>query len=128
MSYKFILDTYAWIELFNGTEKGKRVFDIINNHSCASSLLVFFELSDKCFRDNLDFELYKKYILTKVGIIPLSLSLADTVGANKSVLRKIDTNISLADSIHYTTARENNAIFVTGDSDFKNVSESVLFL
>ncbi|MBI5393533.1 PIN domain-containing protein [Candidatus Woesearchaeota archaeon] len=128
MSYKFILDTFAWIELFNGTEKGKKVFEIINNNSCASSVLIFFELSDKCSRDNLDFQLYKKYILTKAGIIPISINLADNVGKNKLFLRKINANISLADAIHYTTAIDNNAIFITGDPDFKDIKENILFL
>lgn len=40
----------------------------------------------------------------------------------------IAKNISLADCLHFQTAKSLNALFVTGDPDFKEVKEGVLFL
>ncbi len=128
MSYKYIFDTFAWVELFDGTEKGKKVLLLLEEDVVATSVIVLAELSDKCRRENWNIEPFLQYIRAKAMILPLSQEIAIKSGFYKTELRKICRNISLPDAIHYTTARENNAILVTGDSDFKDVKNNVLFL
>ncbi|MEK7083090.1 MAG: PIN domain-containing protein, partial [Patescibacteria group bacterium] len=64
----------------------------------------------------------------KAVVFPLTSEIAIKAGKLKQELRKTSKNISLADAINFQTAKSLNAIFVTGDPDFKDVREDILFL
>lgn len=127
MRYNYILDSYAWAELFDGTEKGKRVKEIIGKGSIGTSIITLAEFSDKCAREDRDLEPFLRFIQANASVIPLNLETAVKAGKLKFELRKTSSNISLADAIHFQTAQLNKAVFVTGDKDFKNVKD-ILFL
>ena len=128
MNYDYVLDSYAWSEFFDGTNQGITVKEILDNHLVATSVIALAELSDKFSREQRDFQPLAMLIQTKVAVIPLTSRVAIQAGNLKQELRKIAKNISLADAIHFQTAKDLNAIFVTGDPDFKEVKEGVLFL
>lgn len=125
MKYDFVLDSYAWAEFFDGSDKGKKVKEIIENKNLGSSIIVLAELSDKFSKENRDFDIFVKFIESKAAILPLTKEIAINSGKLKVELRKICSNISLADSIHLQTAKSAEAKFVTGDSDFKNIKDIV---
>ena len=127
MNYKYSLDSYAWAEFFDGSEKGKKVKEIIDGGSVACSIIVLAELADKCFRENRDLDQFIKFIESNSVILSLTKEIAINSGKLKLELRKNSKNISLADAIHFQTAKSVNAIFVTGDPDFKEIKE-ILFL
>ena len=127
MSYKHLLDSYAWAELFDGTEKGKKVKELLELGGIATSIITIAEFSDKCAREERDLDPFIKFIQGKAAILPLTLEIAIKAGKLKSELRKISNNISLADAIHFQTAKLIGAVFVTGDQDFKDV-KNILFL
>ena len=127
MNYKYILDSYAWAEFFDGTKKGEKVKEVIDGGNVASSILVLAELSDKCARENRNLEPFVNFIESNSVILPLTKEIVLASGKLKLELRKYSKNISLADSIHFQTAKIVNAIFVTGDSDFKGV-KGIFFL
>ena len=127
MNYKYVLDTYAWAEFFDGSEKGKKVKEIIAEGKVASSIIVLAELADKCARENRDLEPFIKFIESNSVILQLNKETAINSGKLKLELRKSSKNISLADAIHFQTAKSVNATFVTGDPDFKGIKE-ILFL
>jgi predicted nucleic acid-binding protein len=66
----------------------------------------------------------------KSSILQLTREIALKSGKLKSALRKLSKNISLADSIHFQTAKDFGAVFVTGDPDFKPIKQGkdVVFL
>jgi predicted nucleic acid-binding protein len=129
MNYKYVLDSYAWAEFFDGTEKGKKVKELIEQRNIASSIIVLAELSDKCARENRELELFIKFIDASSAILSLSKEIAVNSGKLKTELRKISKNVSLADAIHFQTAKSVNATFVTGDPDFREIKEKdILFL
>ena len=127
MKYDYVLDSYAWAELFDGTEKGKKVKGITDKGSIGTSVITLAEFSDKCARDGRDLEPFLRFIQAKAAILPLDLEIAIKAGKLKKELRKVSNNISLADAIHFQTAKLNKAVFVTGDRDLKNVKD-ILFL
>ena len=127
MKSKYCLDSYAWAEFFDGTEKGKRVKELIDNEDIITSIITMAEFSDKCVRESRDIEPFVRFIQAKAVIIPLNLEIAIKAGKLKSELRKISRNISLADVIHIQTAKSSNSIFVTGDPDFRDIND-ILFL
>lgn len=128
MNYEYTLDSYAWSEFFDGTTQGAKVKKLLDNYRIATSVIALAELSDKCSRENRDFHPLALLIQTKTVIIPLTSDIAIKAGKLKQELRKTSKNISLADAIHFQTAKSLNAIFVTGDPDFKNVNDNFLFL
>jgi len=127
MNCKYSLDSYAWAEFFDGTEKGKQVKELIENEEIATSIITIAELSDKCAKEGRELRPFIEFIQSKAVIIPLNLEIATNAGKLKLELRKISKNISLADSIHFQTAKITSTIFVTGDPDFKDV-KGILFL
>jgi len=53
-----LLDTSAWIELFQGTEKGKAVGEITNGKILYVSILTIAELKLWALRNNLNIQKY----------------------------------------------------------------------
>ncbi len=132
MMYSYVLDTYAWAEFFDGTDKGRRVRQIIEQEQgkIGTSVIALAELSDKCAREGYDVENFVRFIEAKSAILQLTREIALRSGTLKAALRKISKNMSLADSIHFQTAKEFGAVFVTGDPDFEPIKQNknVLFL
>ena len=129
MNYKYFLDTYAWADLFDGTEKGKRVKELVEQGNVATSMIALAELSDKCARENRELEPFVSFIEAKSPILPLAKDIATHSGKLKKALRAASGNVSLADAIHFQTAKAFGATFVTGDPDFKEVKlRGLLFL
>ena len=129
MNYKYILDTHAWVEFFDGTEKGRRVNELIEHGSIATSVLALAELSHKCAKEGREVEPFSSFIQAKSAVLPLTQEIALNSGKLKKELRNVSKNVSLADAIHFQTARVFSATFVTGDPDFKEVTaKGILFL
>ena len=126
MKYKYVLDSYAWAEFFDGSEKGKRVKELLKENT-ATSILVLAEFSDKFTREGREIQPFLEFIQANTAILPLTQEIALSSGKLKFELRKTSKNISLADSMHFQTAKENEATFVTGDNDFREV-KGILFL
>ena len=128
MKHDYSFDTHAWAEYFDGTDKGKIVKAILESNSAVfTSILAFAELSEKCFREGKPLTPLLECIHNRARIIGLNLSIAINAGTLKQKLRKINNNVSLADAIHFQSAKQKNSIFVTGDPDFKYIKD-VLFL
>ena len=93
MKYDYVLDSYAWAELFDGTEKGKKVKGITDKGSIGTSVITLAEFSDKCARDGRDLEPFLRFIQAKASILPLDLEIAIKAGKLKKELRKVSNNI-----------------------------------
>lgn len=129
MKYEYVLDMYALAELFDGTEKARIIRELVNAGKCAISVIALAELSDKCAREQRDSEPLVTALQATVAILPLSNEIAVAAGKVKNELRKTARNISLADSIHFQTAQSVEAVFVTGDPDFKDIkNKKILFM
>ena len=100
---------------------------MLEKDEIVTSVIALAELSDKYARENREFEPFLEFIQGKAKIIPLHQSIAVEAGKLKKELREIEKNVSLADAIHFQTAKSVGAVFVTGDPDFKLV-DGILFL
>ena len=129
MSYKYVLDTYAWAELFDGTGKGRYVNELIGKGNIATSVIALAEFSDKCAKENRGLDPFISFIQAKAAVLPLTQEIAVKSGELKRELRAMSKNVSLADAIHFQTAKDFGATFVTGDPDFREVrTKGILFL
>jgi len=129
MNYKYLIDTFAWVEYFRGTKKGEIVRDCIEKGKVFTPTIVLAELSDLYERKKVsNWERDLGFIISKTTILDLNQELATESGKTKNDIRKKHkTKFGLADAIILATARKMNAKVVTGDKHFEKISE-VLFL
>ena len=60
---KTVFDTYAWIEFFEGTEKGKIVKKYLMENKVLTPSIVILELSYKADREGWDFKKHLNFII-----------------------------------------------------------------
>ncbi len=126
---EYLLDTYAWIEYFIGSEKGSVVKHLIQSEKIHTSIISIAELSDKYYRDNLMHEWKDRYkfIINNSNITRLTMQIAKEAGPRKWKLRDDQEEIGLADAIIIETAHQNGLKVVSGDPHFEEL-DNVLFL
>jgi predicted nucleic acid-binding protein len=126
---EYLLDTYAWVEYFIGSDQGETVKNLIELERIHTSIISVAELSDKYCRDGLidEWENRYKFITSKSNILHLTMDIAKNAGSRKLNLRKTIKKIGLADAIIIETAFQNNLRIVSGDTHFEGL-DNILFL
>lgn len=122
---KYILDSYAWVEYFQGTAKGEKVKSILEKNECFTSSLSIAEVSIKILRSGKD----PKEANRIMNLISKELPIDNKTSFEAAKLyvekRKKLKDIGIVDVIIITQAREKNLKIVTGDTahfkDEKNV-------
>jgi predicted nucleic acid-binding protein len=125
VSYNYLIDSYAWIEYFKGTSKGKIAKELIENDSCATASLAIAELTEKYKKENRDFESDFNFIISQTKIVDLDAEIALEAGKISFENKKKIKNWGMADSIMLATAKKIGAKVLTGDKHFGNF-ESVM--
>ena len=128
MNYRYVLDSYAWVEYIIGTPMGRFVQLFLEMaEQCYTPSIVIAELSTKFERENKrkEWEIFFKFIKNKSSIIPLDSELANQSGIMKIKLRAKEKTIGLADAIIYQTAINLNASLITGDKHFEHFPEII---
>ena len=131
---KIVIDTYAWIELLIGSEKGKKVKELIENSQEAyTPNIVLAETARKFLREGTDEKTIFMWleIITAASVITqIDLETALEAAkcflelAKKAKVSKQNTP-SLFDEIVQATARINHCQILTGDEHFKNLPETI---
>ena len=115
-----LLDTYAWIEFFIGSEKGNVVNKILKNNICYTSAISIAEISEWVERGNYD----RKKIFSDVEsfstIIDLDGSILESAGIIKVKKRQKIKDFGMVDAIILATAKQHDMQIVTGDRHFKD--------
>jgi predicted nucleic acid-binding protein len=131
---KIVIDTCAWIELLIGSEKGKKVKELIENAEEAyTSSTVLAETAQKFLREDIDEKTINSWleIITAASVITqvdsttaLEAAKCQVELAKKAKISKQNTP-GLFDAIVHATARINQCKILTGDEHFKNLSETI---
>ncbi|MBI4162561.1 MAG: PIN domain-containing protein [Candidatus Aenigmarchaeota archaeon] len=126
-SDKIIIDTYAWIEYFKGSEEGVKAKKFIEGDVILfTPAIVIVELSDKYRRDQItEWETRRHFISLKSAILPLDEHTADIAGVMKQELKKQYKDAGLADAIVSAHASVLNGDILTGDKHLKNLENSI---
>ena len=135
MSYDFVVDSYAWIEYFRGSEAGRRVREFVEGGNSATPAIVVTELSAKLARDikagaetddgrrrRLDF------VRSTTPVAVMDGDMAVLAGEVDMKRKERVRNWGLVDSIVLTTARSVGAKVVTGDRHFADLKDEVVFV
>jgi len=128
-STEYLLDTYAWVEYFIGSNEGEIVKKLIESERIHTSIISIAELSDKYYREGLtdEWEGRYKFIASKSNIIQLTMEIAKNAGPIKWKLRETIEKIGLADAIIIETAFQKGLILVSGDPHLESL-DNALFL
>ncbi len=123
----YIIDSWAWMEYIQGTDRGKKVHDLIKKgEPVFSGTITIAEVSSKLKRRGLDFTKGRDAITSNSKVISLDENLAYEAGQIHAEMRKNNPDFGMADAIILTVARQLNAKILTGDPDFKDVKEAVM--
>ena len=120
MEYEYLIDTYAWVEYFKGSEEGKIAKEYIENKNCATPSLVIAELSEKYKREDKKFDEDFDFIISKTKIVLLNTEIARKAGELNFESKKKIKNWGMSDSIVLATAKLLNAKVITGDEHFRS--------
>jgi predicted nucleic acid-binding protein len=131
---KIVIDTYAWIELLIGSEKGKKVKELLENaQEVYTPSTVLAETARKFLREGTDEKTITSWleIITAASVIT-QIDLTTALEAAKCQIELVkkakifkQNTPSLFDAIVYATARVNQCKILTGDEHFKNLPETI---
>jgi predicted nucleic acid-binding protein len=131
---KIVIDTYAWIELLLGSEKGKKVVEILENaEEVYTPSIVLAETARKFLREGNDESTVAEWLdninaasnITQIDIT-LGLEAAKChLELSEKAKRSKQNTPSLFDAIVLATARINQCKVLTGDEHFKDLPETI---
>ena len=131
---KIVIDTYAWIELLIGSERGNKVKELMENaEEVYTPSTVLAETARKFLREGTDEKTINTWleIITTASVITqidsataLEAAKCQIELSQKAKISKQNTP-SLFDAIVYATARINQCKIITGDEHFKNLPETI---
>ncbi|MEK6860649.1 MAG: PIN domain-containing protein [Nanoarchaeota archaeon] len=119
-----VLDTYAWIEYFLGSEEGKIVESYLKKDPI-TPFIVLLELSYRADKEVWDFRRYLDFIKINSRITGLNEKFILKFGSFYNRTKKEIPTIGIADVIVLLTANEEKAKILTGDEHFKNIPDTI---
>lgn len=121
-----IFDTYAWIEYFIGSEKGKVVEKYLDEEKILTPSIVLIELSCKSAKEGWNFEKYLQFIKSRSAILKLDEEIIIECGKIYANEKKKKLNFSIPDGIILTSALKYNSKILTGDEHFRDFKEVIM--
>ena len=85
-----LLDTSAWIEFFEGTNKGARVRDVLNQNKCYTSIVSLAEVTNWSLKEKRD-----------------AMFFIDTIGKLSSVINMDNSIVVLAGGLNFERKKKN---------------------
>jgi len=121
-----LLDTFAWVEFFRGTEKGNKVKKILKEKQCFTSAISLAELSYWAEKEKLN----SKKILSSVkelsAILSLDNYILEAAGKISYSKKKEAKNFGMIDAIILACCKAYNLKIVTGDKHFEKETGAVI--
>ena len=127
---KYLIDSYAWIEYFMGSEAGEKVKPIIEGlEEKLTPTICLAEVYAKTLKaESMELaENQRTFIKERSALTPLDEATAIKSAEIDITMKKKIKGWGLADSIVYATGLIKGAEIVTGDTHFKNL-KNVIFI
>ena len=122
-----LLDSFAWMEYFMGTQEGEKVRRFVDDDmQLYTSPIVIAEIYSKSLRTDGNAEERKDFIIKRCALIVLDEIIA-VEAAKIHAEKKIKTpDFGLADALILASARNRKIKVVTGDPHFKDFKDAVM--
>lgn len=124
------IDTYAWIEYFEGSVQGNKVRAILENeneYEIFTPSIVLVELADAVAKGKIkvNWDELVRFVKLNTKIIDIDDVVAKEAGMIKNNLRKKHPDFGIIDAIVLATARINNSRLLTGDIHLLNEDDVI---
>lgn len=123
---KIVFDTFAWVEYFQGTKKGEKVREYLENNEILTPVIVLLELSYKADKEGWDFKKFLNFIKYKSEIIGINEEFVLNFGKLYNKTKNKVKGIGFADISILNTAKLNKAKVLTGDLHFSKLKEGMM--
>jgi len=120
----YVLDSWAWIEYFDGTKIGEKVREHIKKDAVFTSAVTLTEVISKMKRRRLDADSAFDAITSVSKVILITEISAKEAGLIHAAVKASKSNFSFGDAYALQTARRLGAKVLTGDPDFKGIKEA----
>ncbi len=126
---KVIVDSYAWIEYFEGSKKGFLVKEILENEAneILCSALTVSEIVSKLERTERNSAQFFEALMAMSKILKIDENIARDAGKRHATIRKKVKNFGLADAFILTQGEKEGAKILSGDKHFKGM-KNVIFI
>lgn len=121
-----IIDTYAWIEYFLGSNKGKVVEKYLDEENLITPSIVLIELSCKSAKENWDFNASLQFIKSKSTIVGLKEDVIKEIGEIYIEQREKRKKFGMNDATIWAIGKNLKAKILTGDDHFKDFKDVIL--
>ncbi len=123
----YIIDSYAWIEYLDGSDKGDKVKEVLKEqNSIHTTAITVAEIVSRAKRKDRDTVIAYQTVITNSNIINVNPEIAKETGLLHAEIKKEIKDFGLADAFVLQTARKLNAKIITGDPHFKGFKEAIL--
>ena len=118
-----LLDSSAWIEFLEGTEKSKKVVDVLKSEENYTCIVTIAEVVNWCLKNNLKTKIteYVEGIVKGSEILNLTMEIVTAAGKLNYERKKIEKNWGMIDSLILSTALFYNLKVLTKDAQFKDL-------
>jgi predicted nucleic acid-binding protein len=125
----YIIDSYAWIEYFIGSDKGTVVRNLFfeSNNKFYTVICCLAEVQEWALRNNKDFDDLFKVIRASSSILDITEDNWISAAKEKFEQRKMQKDFGLIDSLILIKQKELSCGVISGDSHFKRLP-NVCFL
>jgi len=120
------LDTFAWIEYFEGSRRGAKVKDLLERHAVIyTSPMVLAEIQSKVTRLASPGEADRRveHVVTNAIVVEHDAELGREAGRIHAALKPTIPGIGLADCFILAAARAKGVRVLTGDPHFKGLPD-----
>ena len=124
---KYVADAYAWIEYLNGSEKGNKFGEILedNSNEIFTVTSTTAEVISKFLRANKDIKIALTAISSMSILVNITQDIGSLAGQIHFEAKKKNKEFGMLDAFVAATAKKMSAKILTGDEDFKHFKDTV---
>jgi len=119
---RFVIDSFAWMEFFKGTSRGKKVKDIIEDERIQkyTTAANYYEIYYRIFQEK--GQSIKDEAISFIKANSKLVDITEEIASIAAEIR-IDEGLSAIDSFTLAAARLIKAKVLTGDKDFSKIKD-----
>jgi predicted nucleic acid-binding protein len=126
LKMNYVIDTYAWVEYFRGTDKGKKLQELLDqDHTFITPICCIFELRSWALSGNLDFIRILNVVRSISGIESLKDADWEEAAVVRHKHRKTIKDFGLVDALIVVVQQNRHAKVISGDRHFKTLKNVV---
>jgi predicted nucleic acid-binding protein len=123
----YLFDAFAWIAYLEGTNKGEKVNEILENENEIFTLpTTITEVISKLKRQDKNIETAYSAIIKNSKILNITPKIAKEAGLIHAEYKNKIEGISMADTLLISSAKATNSKIITGDNHFKSFKEAII--